>query len=187
MQWSLLPNAITIFRIVLIIPVVSALLSEDFLAALLLFFIAGASDGLDGFLARRYDWSSEFGALVDPLADKILLVFTYIALAIIGIFPIWFVVIVVARDVLVLGGVVFYSLFWEPVKGRPTLMGKACTFVQIGFGLITVFQLAVVALPSWVQTGGIYIVVVLCFISGAQYAWIGVTKVREVNLEARNS
>ena len=187
LQWKLLPNAITVFRVLLIVPVVLALLSEDFWIALLLFFVAGASDGLDGFLARRFDWSSEFGALIDPLADKMLLVCTYVALAIIGVYPLWFVVIVVARDIVVIGGVVVYSVFFGPVYGKPTLMGKACTFVQIGLGLVTVFQLAVVPLPQWVQDWGIYQVVMLCFVSGTQYVWIGVSKARNRDSEVSDS
>lgn len=178
LKLKLLPNAITIFRILLIVPIVMALLSEEFGSALVLFIVAGASDGLDGFLARRFNWGSRLGALLDPLADKILLVFTYLALTFIGAFPIWFTGIVVARDVVILGGAAAFRFFIGPFRGRPTLISKVCTFVQIGLGLAMVFQLAVTPLPEWLISFGIYLVVALCIVSGLQYVWIGVGKAR---------
>ena len=106
MKRSDIPNLITVMRIVLVVPVSWSLLRQEFGLALALFFVAGVSDGLDGFLAKHYGWSSRLGALLDPLADKALLVACYASLAWIGLLPVWLLVLVVARDVVIVAGAV---------------------------------------------------------------------------------
>ena len=101
MRASDIPNLITAGRILLVPPIAWALVQQRFLLALILFFIAGVSDAADGFLAKYYGWTSRLGALLDPLADKSLLVTSYAALAWIGLLPLWLLVLVVVGVVVV--------------------------------------------------------------------------------------
>ena len=126
LRW--LPNAISILRIVLIIPVLLLIRDERFDIALLLFFIAGFSDGVDGYLAKRFEWHSRLGALLDPVADKLLMAGTYITLAVSGQVPIWMAGIVVFRDVVIIGGATAYNFLIRPVEGEPTRILSRAAF-----------------------------------------------------------
>ena len=106
MRASEIPNIISILRILLVIPVIWLLLTDDFPSALWLFAIAGVSDALDGFLAKRYGWQSELGSLLDPLADKILLVSCYVVLGWLLLLPAWLVATVILRDVMIVVGAI---------------------------------------------------------------------------------
>ncbi|MDE2089174.1 MAG: CDP-alcohol phosphatidyltransferase family protein, partial [Gammaproteobacteria bacterium] len=104
-----LPNLISVLRMLLVLPVVALLMTEHYREALLLFGLAGLSDALDGFLAKRYGWTSRLGAVLDPLADKILLVSSYIALGWLRLLPLWLVAAVIVRDlVIVIGAAVYW-------------------------------------------------------------------------------
>lgn len=181
-----LPNVITVARALLVVPLVCALLGQQFEMALLLFAVAGFTDGLDGFLARRYGWYTEFGAFLDPLADKILLVSTFLCLTILGVFPIWFTALVIARDIIIFSGAVAYRILIGPFSAHPNWLGKLCTFAQIGLGVITVFQLAFIPISEQLQELLIAIVVVLCIISGGQYVieWSGKALRREIDIKS---
>ena len=100
MKPSDIPNLITVFRFLLVPPLVWLLLNDRFGAALVVFGVAGFSDGLDGFLAKRFHWTSRIGALLDPLADKLLLIASFVTLGWLGWIPVWLVVLVCLRDVL---------------------------------------------------------------------------------------
>ena len=89
MKWRDLPNLISVFRIVLVVPIEYLLLQQHYVSAMILFFLAGISDGLDGFLAKRFNWTSRLGSVLDPLADKLLLVCTYLVLGWLGHLPWW--------------------------------------------------------------------------------------------------
>ena len=103
-----IPNLICVLRIALVWPIISALVDGRFLVALVLVAIAGASDGLDGYLAKRFNWRSRLGGLLDPLADKLLLVSTFVTLAWLGLTPAWLAALVILRDiVIVTGGLVY--------------------------------------------------------------------------------
>ena len=102
-----IPNAICIMRMLLVIPTVAALLQRRFDLALLLVFVAGLSDAADGYLAKRFDWSSRLGGLLDPLADKLLLVTLFLMAAWLGLIPRWLTVMVVTRDVMIGVGAAF--------------------------------------------------------------------------------
>ena len=104
MSLSWLPNAISLIRIALVPPILALLLNGRHDLALALFVVAGFSDGLDGYLAKRFDWHSRAGALLDPIADKLLVAGTFVALSITGHLPIWLAVIVILRDVVIVGG-----------------------------------------------------------------------------------
>ena len=137
-----IPNVITILRIFLVIPVVWALLDGRYTLALWLFAVAGASDGLDGFLAKQFHWTSRLGAILDPLADKLLLVSTFVALGWQGLLPLWLVAVVLGRDVVIVAGAVAYHLLFGSFELHPTLISKVNTFCQILLVILTVVRFA---------------------------------------------
>ncbi len=128
---SQIPNAICAFRIGLIIPIVMVLNAGQFRLALLLMILAGVSDGLDGYLAKRFQWRSRIGGLLDPLADKLLLVSVFVTLVWIGLAPVWLAAIVVARDVIIIAGVLAYQLFIGPFHPLPSRISKLNTAFQL--------------------------------------------------------
>ena len=105
---SAIPNLITGMRFILVIPISIYIYQGNELWALILFIIAGLSDGLDGYLARKYNWSSEFGKFADPLADKCLIIATLLAFAFSGKLPIWFVYLMLSRDGIILIGAIMH-------------------------------------------------------------------------------
>ena len=125
------PNLITLGR-ALIVPIVFWLVIDGHdAAAFFLFVIAGISDGVDGYLARRYNQRTELGAYLDPLADKLLLVSIFIGLGIRGDLPSWLVIAAVARDALILLAVILSSLLRKPVEIAPLMVSKLNTVAQI--------------------------------------------------------
>lgn len=130
---SQIPNAICILRIALIIPIVMALSAGQYNLALALMSLAGLSDGLDGYLAKRFQWRSRVGGLLDPLADKLLLVSVFIALAWVGLAPVWLAAIVIARDIVIISGAIAYQVLIGPVEPAPTRISKLNTALQLIF------------------------------------------------------
>jgi len=126
-----LPNAICLLRILLTVPVVLALQSESYAVALALFAVAAISDGLDGYLAKRFNWTSELGRFLDPLADKLLLVAVFLTCAWQGLVPLWLAAAAIARDVLIGAGALVFKLWFGVINGRPTLISKVNTALQI--------------------------------------------------------
>lgn len=137
-----LPNAITIFRALLVPFVFWMLMVGHTQAALLLFVCAGISDALDGFIAKRYNWQSELGAYLDPLADKLLLVSVFVALGTLRELPFWLVVAVVSRDILIVLGVLVSALLHNPIRMRPLVVSKANTAVQITLAAVVLADIA---------------------------------------------
>ncbi|KAB1071977.1 CDP-alcohol phosphatidyltransferase family protein [Methylobacterium planeticum] len=131
-----IPNLITIGRIVLV-PVIVALIGQGAWAlAFAGFVVAGLSDALDGFIAKRFAMRSELGAVLDPLADKALLVSVYVALAVQGAIPGWLAIAVVARDLMVIAAILVAWLMSRPLAIRPLALGKLNTGVQIAFAAL---------------------------------------------------
>ena len=126
-----LPNIICLFRILLVWPVAAALDDREYLVALALFMVAGLSDGVDGYLAKRFNWTSELGKFLDPLADKLLLVTVFVETAWLGLSPWWLTAAVVARDVLISSGALVFRLWFGPLRGRPTISSKLNTAMQL--------------------------------------------------------
>src|SRR5437763_9157113 len=126
-----IPNLITLARILLVPVVVWAIASNQMLFAFLLFAAAGVSDAVDGFLAKRFGMASELGAYLDPLADKVLIVSIYVSLGIVDALPRWLVILVVSRDLLIVGGVLFSWLLNKPVSVKPHMVSKINTGVQL--------------------------------------------------------
>ena len=138
MSWRFLPNAICIARMLLVAPLVSLIVDGQYAAALLVLLVAGFSDGLDGFLAKRFDWRTRLGGLLDPAADKLLLVSAFVSLSYVGLVPVELTLIVIGRDVLIVVGAVCYQFFIAPVQGEPSAISKlntACQLAMVFFAL----------------------------------------------------
>ena len=170
MNWSLLPNVITVMRIILIAPIVWLLLEDDFTTALVLFAVAGISDAIDGFLARHFNWQSWWGSVLDPLADKLLQVSCYITLAWMGHIPVWLVVVIVSRDVVIVAGALVYHHSVKLFEAQPSLISKFNTLVQIVLVLLVVLHVGVYAVPEIVIDVMIGVVLVTTVYSGLDYA-----------------
>ncbi len=139
--WTI-PNLITVGRIMLVPGFVMAFVNKRFDLAWVLFGVAGASDALDGILARLLKQRSRLGSILDPLADKLLLDTSFICLAIIGWLPKWLAVLVVGRDVIIVGGLFLIHYLGVDVRKRinPTWLGKATTLAQILLVLWVMFE-----------------------------------------------
>ena len=167
-----IPNIITAFRFLLVPPVVILMLQDRFTAALLVFGVAGFSDALDGFLAKRFDWTSRLGGLMDPLADKLLLLSSFITLGWLGWIPVWLVVLIILRDLVIVAGAVFYHLRIEQLEAEPTMVSKLNTATQIFLVLAVMFSLGVQTIPAiWIDIL-LYSVLVTTLWSGFDYIWI---------------
>jgi cardiolipin synthase len=141
-----LPNLICLVRLALIWPVAAALYGGRYGLALALFMLAAISDGLDGYLAKRFNWTSDLGKLLDPAADKLLLVTVFIESTWLGLVPWWVTAAAVARDVLIALGALVYRLWFGPLRGRPTIISKINTAAQLLY-LMAVMLGAAVAFP----------------------------------------
>jgi cardiolipin synthase len=126
-----IPNFITLGRIISVPVIFWLLLSDQNKIAFFVFVCAGISDALDGYLAKTYDWRTELGSYLDPLADKLLIVSIYIALAVRGELPLWLVIAVVSRDILIVAAVLLAWLLDQPVRVKPLVVSKVNTAVQI--------------------------------------------------------
>lgn len=167
-----IPNCISIFRIIFVIPIIYLLLIEQYTIALFMFFIVGLSDALDGFLAKRYNWESPLGSVLDPLADKLLLVSTYFALCWLGHIPVWLVLTVIARDVIiVIGAFSFYFLVGR-YNLAPSWLSKINTCAQILLGLVVVSTLSFTAISVDVVDVLILVVLATTILSGVDYMLI---------------
>jgi len=169
-----IPNLITLARILSVPIMVWAIASGEMLFAFVLFAAAGISDAVDGFLAKRFGMASELGAYLDPLADKTLLVSIYVTLGIEGDIARWLVILVVSRDVMIVGAVMLSWLVGKPIAVKPLLVSKVNTAAQIvlvglvlgslGFGIdIGIFL-----------TAATYVVAALTLISVGAYVreWV---------------
>lgn len=166
-----IPNLLTALRIVLVAPILLLLAEENYAAALLLFAVAGVSDGLDGYLAKRNGWVTRLGSILDPLADKLLLVCCYVVLGWNGLVPLWLVVVILGRDLLIVGGGILYHIRIGRFDAQPSLISKFNTLVQI------ILVLAVVAERSWGRVPPVLlpllvdVVAITTIASGLGYVW----------------
>ncbi len=136
-----IPNLITLARILLVPIVVWAISSGAMWIAFVLFLAAGVSDAVDGFLAKRFNMTTELGAYLDPLADKALIVSIYVTLGISNVIPHWLVILVVSRDIMIVGGVMLSWLVGSPIMVKPLLVSKLNTVAQIAFACVVLGSL----------------------------------------------
>jgi cardiolipin synthase len=148
-----IPNFITIARLLGVPLIVWLIIADRYVEATTLFILAGLSDAADGFIAKRFHATSELGAYLDPIADKALLVSVFVTLGFKGVLPAWLIVLVVSRDLFIIGGMLLAYMMSNPMPVHPLWVSKANTVAQIiliAFVLIdrsgvTVFQTLVAA------------------------------------------
>lgn len=167
-------------RIALVAPILWCIAQDRFELALILFVIAGFSDGVDGWLAKRFGWGSRLGALLDPVADKLLVAGTFVALMLTGHIPAWLAGIVVLRDVVIVGGAMAYSWLVAPVEGEPTRISKLNTALEL---LLILFVLSRAAY-GWPDAITVTVigaaVLVTVVVSGVDYVWSWSRRAREI-------
>lgn len=176
MTLSQLPNLITLSRIALV-PVLILLLRErDYAASLAVFAAAGVSDALDGFLAKRLGHVSHLGAVLDPLADKALLVGAYVMLTILGDVPFWLMLTVAFRDALIIGGYLIYTSLYGAVRMNPSRLSKFNTLAQISLVVAVLVQRAANLPIAPLAEALIYLVLLTTVASGAHYLWVWIVR-----------
>jgi cardiolipin synthase len=137
-----IPNLITIGRLFLVPFTVWLIVKGESLTAFWIFILAGVSDAVDGFLARQFNLRSELGSYLDPLADKVLLVSIYVTFAVMAEIPLWLAILIVSRDILIVGAVMLAGMLGQPVEMRPRIISKANTTAQIVLAGIVLGDLA---------------------------------------------
>jgi cardiolipin synthase (CMP-forming) len=169
-----LPNLITVARILTVPVVVWAIAANEMLLAFMLFLAAGISDGVDGFLAKRFGMKTELGAHLDPLADKILIVAIYVALGINAAVPGWLVILVVSRDLLIVGAFMLSWFLGRPLEARPLTVSKLNTAAQIIFAGLVLGSLGLGINVGWLLPVTMALVAALTLLSVGAYVreWI---------------
>lgn len=169
---SQIPNLLTLLRIVAVPGMVLLLREQAFDLAFYLFVLAGVTDGLDGFIAKRFGFVTRLGAILDPLADKLLLVTSFVMLANQEILPFWLPVVVVFRDLLIVSGYLVLQMLQETVQIKPTGISKVNTFLQI-----SLVSAVLVDQAAWLDLGpGLEIMILAVLVttvtSGLHYVWV---------------
>jgi cardiolipin synthase len=164
-----IPNLISIARLLLVPLIVWLIVAGQHGAAFLVFLVAGVSDAVDGFIARQFDLRSDLGTYLDPIADKALLVSIYVTLAYVEAIPPWLAILVVSRDLLIVGAVVLSWMLGEPMGTSPHWVSKVNTLLQIAFAALVLGDLAFAFDLTTPRLVAIYVVGTLTVISGAVY------------------
>lgn len=167
-MWRHLPNLITLLRMALVWPVYWLISRGEFATALVLAAIAGGSDAVDGWLAKHFGWESRLGGLMDPLADKLLLLAAFTGLTMVDVLPVWLLALVVGRDLLIVSGAIAYHNLVGAFDARPTRLSKLTTLVQILLVLAELLRL------TWIpQLSGLNVLLLataaLTIASGVHY------------------
>jgi cardiolipin synthase len=169
-----LPNVITVMRIAMVVPITWLLWREQYVHALVVTSIAGASDAVEGWLARRLDAISQLGAAMDPVADKLMVAVIFVIFTIQGHLPLWLAIIILGRDAIIMTGAGVYRLLFGKIQYSPTYLSKANTAMQLatavlvllglcGFGRLSELSLAVM------NPYGFYLLAVVGVASGLDY------------------
>jgi cardiolipin synthase (CMP-forming) len=167
---SNLPNLITLSRLLMVVPLIWLIATDRVHAAFWLLVVAGMSDLLDGYIAKNFNARTELGAYLDPIADKTLLDGIYLALALAGWLPLWLALLVVARDVLIVLGVVLIQRRNPLYRARPLLIGKINTFAQLSLAACTLAHAGGVIDLGVLITALIVAVALTTILSAAGYA-----------------
>lgn len=173
-QTVTIPNFITLGRFLMVPVVIWSLLNGQYTMAFACFLIAGISDGVDGFIAGRFNQRSELGAWIDPAADKLLLVSVYLMLGWLGELPDWLVVLVVSRDAMIVGAIVLSSMMGKTVEMKPLFVSKANTFMQIALAAMVLAELALIGKLPVTREMMVFATALLTLASGIAYvrAWV---------------
>lgn len=172
-----LPNLITVLRMALVVPLCWLIANEWYEGALAIAAIAGLSDAVDGFIAKRYGWQSWLGGILDPIADKLLLTAAFLSLAVAADLPMWLVALVIGRDlVIVVGATAYYTLIGR-FDAEPSRLSKLTTLVQILFVLGELLRLShLLDVPESVRNACIAITAALTVASGVHYVVVWGTR-----------
>ncbi len=165
------PNLVTFGRLCAVPLAFWLVLERRLDLAFFLFVLAGLSDAVDGWLARRYGGNS-IGAMMDPVADKALLVTMYVTLAVVRVLPDWLAILVVFRDLLIVGGVLILNVMGQPVVIRPLYVSKVNTALQIVLIALTLFLTGFDMMAPWLMQILVWIVTASTLLSGAAYVWV---------------
>jgi len=172
-NYKIIPNVLTILRIILVLPCAHALYTENYNLAIAIFVLASITDCIDGFLARRLSCQSKLGAILDPLADKLLIVALFLVLTLKNLLPLWFSIIIISREVVLLSGAAFYRFMFGPVIFIPTMLSKINTCLLL-FLLLCVL-LKIMGFSLFIENNFIYYVTMATLVtsiySGLDYAW----------------
>lgn len=163
-----IPNVISILRIIMVIPIAFCLWNQNYLSALILFLVGGLSDGLDGFLARRYHWETKLGVILDPMGDKLMMLTAYLLLGWYELLPWWLVALVIGRDLIIVIGTLLYRRVIGEAKLKPLFISKLNTTVQIMLVLLVMLS-QVINIHSLITESFIWTVAVTTLLSGYAY------------------
>jgi cardiolipin synthase len=164
-----IPNLLCLLRILLVTPLIQAMLAGAQARILVLFSIAALSDGFDGYLAKRFNWTSDLGRFLDPLADKLLLISVFITAAWLDIAPWWVAAVAIARDLVIGIGALVFRLWFGPLRGRPSVISKVNTGMQLGYLLAVILASAVGFPPREVLEALAALMVITTLASGVDY------------------
>lgn len=168
------PNLLSLLRILLVPLTIWLIISDQLQLAFLTLVVAGLTDAADGYLAKRFGMQTELGAYLDPLADKLLLVSTFVTLGLRGDVPSWFVILIVSRDIMIVAAILLSAMLARPVRMRPLIVSKINTAAQIILALTTLadrgFDLGLAGPQVWM----VYVTAMLTIASAAAYmvAWL---------------
>lgn len=163
-----IPNIISILRIALVMPIAYFLWNENYLTALILFIIGGLSDGLDGFIARRYKWETDLGVILDPMGDKLMMLAAYLLLGWHHLLPWWIVGLVIFRDFIIVLGTLLYRKFIGVAKLKALFISKLNTVFQIILVIVVMFS-QVIEINIFIVDSLLWLVVITTLLSGYAY------------------
>jgi cardiolipin synthase (CMP-forming) len=172
MSLRFLPNLLCVIRMLLVYPVAHGIMVGHYPQVLVIFAVAAFTDGLDGFLAKRFGWSSDLGKHLDPLADKLLLVTVFVCLSLANLAPWWLTATVLLRDLLIVAGAIAYRVLLGQIHGQPTRPSKLNTFCQIVFCLAVVAEAAFAWPTEATITALGALVLVTTAVSGLDYVLV---------------
>lgn len=164
-----IPNFITIARLVAVPLIVWLMIRDLYLMAAVVFAVAGISDAVDGFIAKKFNQESVLGGYLDPVADKALLVSVFVTLGFKGVLPLWLIILAVSRDFLIVGAVILSWMLEKPVKMKPLWISKLNTAVQIVLVAVALGEQAGVVIFGQIVPIGIAVVAATTVLSGAGY------------------
>jgi len=170
--FSQVPNLLTLIRIAACPMLVLLLRDSSYDLALIVFLVAGITDGLDGYIAKRFNCVSNLGAILDPLADKLLIASTYIMLALLEDIPFWLLVVVMFRDLVIVIGYLILVMMGNEVPMKPTYISKFNTLLQISLMVVVLIERA-----AWIQLPLVIDLLIIgvlltTVVSGVQYVWL---------------
>jgi cardiolipin synthase len=167
-----IPNILTAFRILLIPVIIDLILQKNYVIALWFFLLAAVSDALDGFIARRFNMCTRLGAMLDPLADKLMIVTAVLALFRLGLVPVWVMMAIVCRDIVILVGAIAWRLRIGRIEMAPIIVSKVNTFFQVTMIFLVLSHAAeMIEIASWFSLLFL-LVFITSLTSGIQYVLV---------------